>query len=150
MLVEVTRESSNPSFRSDFLKVAYVILPTTTLPDKYMVYTCQEKDSVKRILLQRKTLLGHWIQTSGIQGARFGQGEISQQIGGRYIYEPNAFFYFTQFPSHYPLLDQVYQLLGNELAILFDGDVSDWHNIELSKIDDEMLDMFIDQQAGRI
>jgi hypothetical protein len=150
MLIEVTREPSYPTFHSDFLKVAYVVLPSTNLSDKYIVYTCQEKDSVLHIPLRRQTLQGHWIKTSGIQGARFGQGEVSQQVGGRYINEPNAFFYFTQFPSRYLILDQVYQLLGNELYELLNGDFHDWYQIENGNVDDEMFDFLLDLQSGRI
>ena len=71
-------------------------------------------------------------------------------MGGKYINEPNAFFYFTQFPSRYPILDQVYQLLGNELSKLLNGNDHDWHNIENGRIDDEMLDFLLDLQSGRI
>jgi hypothetical protein len=143
LLVEVAREPSHPTFHSDFLKLVYAVLPTSNLPDKFLVYTCEERDSLMRIRLRQKTLQGYWTETSGVQGATFGQGKIEQRIGGRYIDEPNAFFYFTQFPSHYPVLDQVYQLLGNELYNLLRGDYRDWHDIEAGKINDEMLDWWI-------
>jgi hypothetical protein len=95
------------------------------------------------IRLRQKTLQGYWTETSGVQGATFGRGKIEQRIGERYIDEPNAFFYFTQFPSHYPVLDQVYQLLGKELYNLLRGDYRDWHDVESGKINDEMLDWLI-------
>jgi hypothetical protein len=143
LLVEVAHEPSPPMFRSDFLKLVYAVLPTATLPDKCLVYTCEEKDSLMHIRLRQKTLQGYWTETSGVQGATFGQGKIEQRIGERDIDEPNAFFYFTQFPSHYPVLDQVYQLLGKELYNLLRGDYRDWHDVESGKINDEMLDWLI-------
>ncbi len=99
------------------------------------------------IPFRQPTLEGHWIETSGRQGAGFGQGKIARWVEGRFIDEPDAFFYVTQFPSPYPILDQVYQLLGNELSSLLRGNHRDWFGNTSGKIDDEMLDSLIEFQS---
>jgi hypothetical protein len=148
MLVEVTREPSLPPLRSDFLRVAYVLLPSTRLAKKYLVYRCDEKDSIVHVPFTQTTLQGWTTRTSGMQGAKFGQAALSHTIGDIRIEEPSAFFCFTQFPSHHPILDQTYQLLGNELQYLLEGDFRDWHQVESGNIKNEQLDMWIDRQAS--
>jgi hypothetical protein len=147
LLVEVIREPLPPTLRSDHLQIAYVVLPSVSIPEKYIAYTCQEKDSVAHIRLRQQNLEGYWTETSGIQGARFGQGEFIRRIGNKTIREPHAFFYFTSFPSNYPVLDQAYQLLGNELHVLLRGDFSDWYLVEQGKIDHDTLDWWIYRQS---
>ncbi len=146
-LIEVIPEPSLPAFHSDFLQITYALLPSSDLPEKYLVYTCQEQDSLMHIPFRQPTLEGHWTETSGRQGASFGQGKIARWVEGRFIDEPNAFFYVTQFPSPYPILDQVYQLLGNELSSLLRGNHRDWFGNPSGKIDDEMLDSLIEFQS---
>lgn len=146
-LIEVIPEPSLPAFHSDFLQITYALLPSVDLPEKYLVYTCQEQDSLMHIPFRRLTLEGYWTETSGRQGASFGQGKIAQWVEGRYIDEPNTSFYVTQFPSHYPILEQVYQLLGNELSSLLQGKHRDWLDNTSGKIDDEMLDFLIELQS---
>lgn len=148
MLVEVTREPSLPPLHSDFLRVAYVILLSTRLAKKYLVYSCDEKDSIAHVPFIQTALQGWTTRTSGLQGAKFGQAALSHNIGDVQIEEPNAYFCFTQFPSHHPILDQTYQLLGNELQYLLEGDLRDWHQVESGNIKNEQLDLWIDRQVS--
>jgi len=148
LLVEVAHQPSYPSHRNDFLRVAYVALPSTQLPKKYLVYTCDEKDSVAHVSFTQTTLRGWTTRTSGIQGARFGQAAFSYDVGDIHIEEPAAFFCFTRFPSHHPIVDQTYQLLGNELQYLLEGDFRDWYELAIGRIENEQLDLWIDRQVS--
>lgn len=148
MLVEVAREPSYPSFRNDFLRIAYVVLPTTNLPTKYLVYSSDEEGSVAHIPFIQTTIQGWTTKTSGLQGARFGQAPLSLTIGDIHVEEPTAYFCFTRFPSHHPIIDQVYQLLGNELQYLLEGDFRDWYDVQIGKIESDQLDLWIERQAS--
>ena len=148
MLVEVAHEPSYPPLRNDFLRIAYVVLPSTHLPKKYLVYNSDEKDSIAHVPFIQTTLEGWQTKTSGLQGARFGQAPLSRDISDIHIEEPSAFFCFTRFPSHHPIVDQVYQLLGNELQYLLEGDFRDWYDVEIGKIDNDQLDLWIERQAS--
>ena len=123
-------------------------LDTTHLAKKYLVYTCDEKDFIAHVPFIQRTLQGWTTRTSGQQGATFGQAVLSHNIGDIRIEEPSAFFCFTRFPSHHPILDQTYQLLGNELQYLLKGDFQDWHEVESGNIKNEQLDLWIDRQAS--
>ena len=76
-LIKVIPEPSLPAFHSNFLQITYALLPSIDLPEKYLVYTCQEQDSLMHIPFRQPTLEGHWIETSGRQGASFRQGKIA-------------------------------------------------------------------------
>lgn len=146
MLVEVAREPSIPPHRNDFLRIAYVVLPSVQLPTKYVVYTCEEQHSIAHVRFRQKTLQGWIKETSGVQGASFGKAELIYDIGDIHVQEPNAYFCFTRFPSHHPIVDQAYQLLGNELQYLLEGDFKDWHEAEIGKIENDQLDLWIEKQ----
>jgi hypothetical protein len=142
MLVEITLPSYN-SHRNDFIRLAYVVLPSCNLPRKHFVYVCDEKDSVANIQITRRNI-GSWITTtSGANGEKFGRADVSLQIGNLHIEESNALLCFTKFPSHYPILDQVYQLLGYEIHDLLGGEYADWHRVESGNVDHEFLDQWI-------
>jgi hypothetical protein len=140
VLVELTHEPAPPGMRNDLLRIAYVLLPSVQLPTRYLVYTCEEEDSVAHVQFVDRTLQGWWTERSGSQGARFGKAALSRKIGDVYIHEPEAYFCFTQFPSHYPVLDQVYQLLGNEIQSLLEGDFKDWYEVRFGRIEKDQLD----------
>jgi hypothetical protein len=143
MLVEVTR---NPfGGYSDFITLGYIILPSITPQEKCLVYTCAGRDSIAHVPLIRKTLVG--VETW--RGGRFGHASISRQIGELRIEEPNATIYFTRFPSHLPVLDQVYQLLGSEAAYVLGGDSGEWHNLETGRTDDNQLNWWISRHYGQ-
>ncbi len=144
MLVELTREPAPAGSRNDLLRIAYVLLPSVQLPTQYLVYTCEEEDSVARVQFVERTLQGWRTERSGSQGAGFGRAALSRKIGNVYIHEPEAYFCFTQFPSHYPVLDQVYQLLGNEIQNLLEGDFKDWYEVRFGRIENDQLDWWID------
>lgn len=149
MLVELTREPSPSGGRNDLLRIAYVLLPTAQLPTKYLVYTCNEEDSIARVPFVQRTLQGWRTETSGSQGAVFGRAALSHKIGDVQIYEPEAYFCFTQFPSQYPVLDQAYQLLGNEIQNLLEGDFKDWYEVRFGRIENDQLDWWIDAQLPK-
>ncbi len=148
MLVEVTHQPSHPPHQNDFLRIAYVVLPTVNLPKKYLVYSCEEKDSLAHIVFTEKRLRGWTRETSGAHGARFGQAPLSRYIGDVHIKEPNAFFCFTRFPSRHPIIDQAYQLLGHEVCSLLEGDFKDWYDVEIGRIENEQLDWWISRQTA--
>ncbi len=143
-LIEVIPEPSAPGTHSDRLQIIYALLPSVSLSEKYLVYTCQEQDSLGHTPFRYLTLEGHRAEYPSMP--RFGKGTIAKQIEGITIDEPNAFFYVTVFPSHYPVLDQVYQLLGHEISFLLRGKFGDWLNNDSGKIDDETLDCLIECQ----
>jgi hypothetical protein len=89
------------------------------------------------------TVQGWMTETSGRSGAHFGKGPLSHHIGNRRIQEAEAYFCFTRFPSYFPILDQVYQLLGNELGYLLEGDLKNSYDAEIGKIENEQLDIWI-------
>jgi hypothetical protein len=142
-LIEVIPEPAPPGLHSDHLQIIYALLPSVCLPEKYLVYTCQEEDSLGHIPFRYRTLEGHQAEYPSMPG--FGKGTISRTIEGVTIEEPDAFFYITTFPSHYPVLDQVYQLLGNELFFLLQGKFRDWLNNDSGKINDVTLDLLIER-----
>lgn len=149
MLVELTREPSPTGGRNDFLRIAYVLLPSVQLPTQYLVYTCEEEDSVSHVPFLERTLTGSRTERSGSQGAVFGQAALSRKIEGVRIYEPEAYFCFTRFPSNYPILDQAYQLLGNEIQHLLEGDFKDWYEVRFGRIENDQLDWWIDGHLTR-
>lgn len=147
MLVEITLPSYPPPLQNDYIRLAYVVLPSSNLPKKHLVYACDEQDSVANTQIIRQNI-GPWTTTtSGTQGAKFGRADISLQVGSLHIEESNALLCFTEFPSHHPVLDQVYQILGNEIHNLLGGNYADWYGIESGKIDNEFFDQWILRQV---
>lgn len=144
VLVELTREPSPPGARNVLLRIAYVLLPSVQLPTHYLVYTCEQEDSVAGVKFVERTLQGWRTERSGSQGARFGKAALSRKIGDAYVHEPEAYFCFTQFPSSYPVLDQVYQLLGNEIQHILEGDFKDWYEVRFGRTENHQLDWWID------
>lgn len=148
MLVEVTHQPSYPPYKNDFLRIAYVVLPSTNLPQKNLVYSCEEKDSLAHVIFTQKGLRGWTQESSGAQGARFGQAALSHYVGDVHVQELNAFFCFTRFPSRHPIIDQAYQLLGHEVCYLLEGNFKNWYEVEIGRIENEQLDWWISRQAA--
>jgi hypothetical protein len=59
------------------------------------------------------------------EGGHYGYNKLDYIVGEQKIEEPRALINRTRFPSRTTILDQVYQLIGNELKIVF-GDKMGW------------------------
>lgn len=117
MLVQVSANPHEGAFRSDFLTVSYALLPLTELPGKRLVYACEPKDSLPLVPTERWILGDQHMSW----GARFGRTRVTLDVGDLHIDEPGAYLSITRYPSHHPMRDQIYQLIGNEAAYLFGG-----------------------------
>lgn len=144
LLVQVSINPYGERSRSDFLTICYVLLPTVELPGKRLVYTCEGKDSLALVPTER-WVLGD-LHTSW--GSRFGRARVVLDIGGLHIDEPNAYLNITKYPSHHPVLDQVYQLIGNEAAYLFGGGVGEWQSVESGSVNNDARDAWVMQELN--
>lgn len=142
MLVQVMWQRPEGPFHSDYITLGYILLPSVALPGRYLVYAPEREDYATRLPLRRQTLRGFQVS----RGAAFGQTSISLHVGDLYIEEPNAFLCFTRFPSHHPILNQAYQLLGQEVQYVTWGDSVKWSNVEYGNVDNDMLDWWIGRQ----
>ena len=145
MLVEVAHAQGGGFGHSDFLTVTYALLPSTTLPESQIVYANDGPDSLATLPIARQTLKG----MSQVWGGRFGQAKVTKTIGNLHIDEPSALIYVTRFPSHHPILDQCYQLLGVEAEILFGGAFREWHQLDTGKIENADYDRWVITELGR-
>lgn len=132
--------------RSDYLRVAYVLLPSASLPERFTVYLGDQQHSLFSMPLTRKTPRG----TVTTTGGRSGRASISRQIGDLLVEEPGAFLYFTRYPSGQPILDQAYQLLGCDTEYLLGGGYSEWGSVDTGTTNTRQLDHWIARRfAGR-
>lgn len=140
IVVEVTH---NPygGYYTDYLTLCYIVLPSVKLHEKYLVYTCEGKDSIVHTPLVRQTLKG----TITSYGGEFGHANISLNLDGNFINEPNAILCFTKYPSRQPILDQAYQLLAREVQYFLSGSSGDWWHVEHRRTDKDELDRWIDR-----
>jgi hypothetical protein len=139
LLVQVSPDPHSEVRRSDYLTVSYAILPTTELPGKWLVYACEPKDSLALVPTEQ-WVLGN-LHTSW--GSRFGRAHVSLDVGERHIDEPDAYLSVTRYPSHHPVLDQVYQLIGNEAEYLFGGALGEWSGIEFGSPENDSRDVWL-------
>lgn len=139
LLVQVSADPHEGAGRSDFLTICYALLPTTNLPEKRLVYACEPKDSLALMPTERR-VLGD-LRTSW--GSKFGRTRVTLDIGDLHIDEPDAYLSITRYPSHHPVLDQVYQLIGNEAAYLLGGRYGEWINVEFGSPNNDARDAWV-------
>jgi Type I restriction enzyme R protein N terminus (HSDR_N) len=138
VLIEVTHDPFQTPFRSDFLTVCYIFLPNNHLPERHLVYSCPGDESIAHAEVIRRKKRGMVESSAHSMGS--GRIHVRRQMGSLFIDEPDAFFCFTRFPSHHPILDQVYQLIGGEAKYVIGGDYGQWAGLEYQSTNDSALD----------
>jgi len=99
------------------------------------------KFSAKLIIKEVDTESGH--PFVGIEPNCTGRGRVTLDVAGIHIDEPDAYIAITKYPSHQPVLDQVYQLIGNEAEYWLGGNIGDWGDMESGPADNEARDRWI-------
>lgn len=139
LLVQVSADPHEGAFRSDFLTVSYALLPTTELPERRLVYACEPKDSLALVPTERWVLGDQYTSL----GSRFGRARVTLDVGELHIDEPDAYLNITRYPSHHPVLDQVYQLIGNEAEYLFGGGLGEWNEVGFGSPNNDARDAWV-------
>lgn len=142
VLVEVARSVSDVSRNKMQLTVTYALLPHVNLPERVLVYDAGERSILAGIPMIRHTLLGH-TTSQGAWGARFGRTAVRMELAGRFIDEPDASICFTSYPSHCAVLHQAYQLLGNEVQYVLQGDIHGWGDLEHGNLNGPATDAWL-------
>jgi hypothetical protein len=139
MLIEVSRDR-----HSNFLRLAYIILPSSNLSQRYVILWRRSNESIAQVPLINTTVRGTTITQEG----KYGRAPISVKLDDIQLGEPNALLLITRFPSRTPILDQVYQLIGIEAKYLFGNDLR-WSNLESGLSGYKRLDRFISNYYAR-
>lgn len=134
--------SWTPYMKSDFLTVSYVLCPSLQPINKPAIILPNNDQSIAKMELRNDTLHGESIS----KGGTYGYNNIRVVTNEQTINEAKAIINRTIFPSRTPILDQVYQLIGNEFMILFGNNGHGWANLEHSNpINDVYVDWIIRQ-----